>query len=106
MLPLPVTFTLDYSDDNATMWNWSFGDSGEWYNTTTKTNPTHIYSSGGIYTVKEVSQNQYEGYSITSKTNYIIVGSPVTSTWISNYSAHCVPLTVQFTDLSLSLIHI
>ncbi len=41
-----VTFT-DTSTGSPTSWSWSFGDGG----TSTAQNPTHVYTSGGTFTV-------------------------------------------------------
>jgi PKD repeat protein len=43
--PLEVTF--ENFSTNATSYSWDFGDS----NTSTETNPTHVYADGGTYTV-------------------------------------------------------
>ncbi len=41
--------TVDFTSlaTNATIWNWNFGDG----NTSTQTNPSHTYASGGTYNV-------------------------------------------------------
>lgn len=48
LVPLSVDFT-DLSTGNITSWYWEFGDG----NTSTEQNPTNVYITPGIYTVKE-----------------------------------------------------
>ncbi len=50
-VPLPVIFTDN--SVNAFSWYWDFGDG----NTSTGSNPSHTYQSGGIYTVTLVVTN-------------------------------------------------
>ncbi|MBN4049650.1 DUF1573 domain-containing protein [Bacteroidales bacterium AH-315-N07] len=60
-----ITFT-DLSINNPTSWLWDFGDG----NVNAAKNPTHTYSSKGIYTVTLTVTNS-EGSDILIKTNYI-----------------------------------
>jgi PKD repeat protein len=48
LVPLSVDFT-DLSTGNITSWYWDFGEG----NTSTEQNPTNVYITPGIYTVKE-----------------------------------------------------
>jgi PKD repeat protein len=64
-VPLVVQFT-DSSLDNILGWNWTFGDG---YNST-QSNPLHIYTALGSYTVILEVVNA-SGYNTTTKTNYI-----------------------------------
>jgi len=64
---LEVQFT-DQSQYYPTSWNWDFGD-GE---TSIAQNPTHTYSTAGVYTVSLTATN-VEGSSIETKTGYITV---------------------------------
>ena len=48
-----VTSFTDLSTNSPTTWNWNFGDAG----TSTNQNPTHIYSSPGVYTVTLIVYN-------------------------------------------------
>ena len=65
--PLSVQFT-DLSVNNATAWNWDFGDGTN----STQRNPTHIYFAAGNYSVAITATNA-AGSNKTTKTNYIQV---------------------------------
>ena len=64
---ITVNFT-DNSQYYPTSWSWDFGD-GE---TSIAQNPTHTYSTAGVYTVSLTATN-VEGSSIETKTGYITV---------------------------------
>jgi PKD repeat protein len=99
-LPLSVTFTATTANDNATYWNWQFGDG--WVNGTTQ-NPTHIYNTAGTYTVIEVAGNPYNE-TISTRTNYITVHNAIpTVDFTANTTSGYVPLAIQFTDLSTGI---
>lgn len=63
----PVQFQ-DMSTSAPQEWDWDFGDSGS----STEINPTHLYTSPGIYTVT-LTTNNYYGNSMETKTAYIEV---------------------------------
>ena len=99
-VPLTVQFT-DLSQ-NATEWNWNFGDG----TSSTAQNTTHIYSAAGNYTVNLIAGNQN---GTNSKTTVITVlqeqggnGSPVmpVADFSANVTSGYAPLSVLFTDLS------
>jgi len=72
--PLAVKFT-DQSIGDPTSWNWSFGDGG----TSTEQNPSHLYSSAGVYTVTLNVSNAYGSNSMT-KSDYITANAgPIVS---------------------------
>lgn len=99
--PLTVGFT-DSSFGNITDYYWDFGDSS----TSTSENPTHTYTSGGIYTVKHsVSDGVTTDWE--NKTNYITVvgsggggggGGNVTADFYANTTSTGVGNQVQFFD--------
>lgn len=64
-----IQFT-DESTGEPTEWSWDFGDG----NTSTVQNPSHTYSSEGVYTVELTAENEY-GSDTETKTNYIEVSS-------------------------------
>ncbi|MBN1338155.1 MAG: PKD domain-containing protein [Bacteroidales bacterium] len=68
-VPLTVYFT-DQSTNNATSWQWNFGDG----DTSTQQNPAHTYQNAGSYTVQLTVANTY-GSDTKIKTNYITVTS-------------------------------
>jgi len=95
--PLTVTFN-DKSTGSSTSWSWDFGDGV----ILTKKNPTHTYSTAGIYTVKETVRND-AGEDTETKTDYIIVTAPVdvnADFSVSTTSGEA-PLTVTFKDKSI-----
>ena len=98
--PLNVAFT-DRSTGTPTSWNWSFGD-GTY---STVKSPAHRYSKAGNYTVKLTVKNATGSTNAVTKTNYIRVKAPATSTlpvvsfWASRTSG-LAPLTITFTDAS------
>jgi len=77
--PLAVAFTDESDVVSGTLWNWSFGD-GTWDNGTVSSGPVHTYASGGIYTVALTVTNA-SGRERMTRTGYIIVGPPPTTTF-------------------------
>jgi PKD repeat protein len=73
--PLAVQFNWTRVEENATMWNWSFGDGSAWFNTTdvSQVNATHIYTTSGTYTVTQIVANPY---STSTATGSIQTSSP------------------------------
>ena len=69
--PLTVNFT-DHSTNNPTSWSWNFGD-GQY---ATGSNPSHTYSSSGIFTVSLTASNSLGTDSVT-KVAYITVADVV-----------------------------
>ena len=102
VFPLTVQFNRTVPNDNATMWNWSFGDN-IWYNTTlvSSSNATHTYSSGGTYTVNETAANTYYT-NITSLSNYITVYNTTISGFTGTPASGVFPLAVQFNLTSMN----
>lgn len=94
-----VTFT-DLSTESPTSWSWTFGDSG----TSTSQNPSHVYSTAGVYTVTLTATNAY-GVDAEVKTNYITVTVPVV-TPVADFTVDDTTIyegqTVYFTDQTLN----
>ncbi len=87
-VPLSVQFT-DLSE-NATEWNWNFGDGSS----SIEQNPIHVYSTAGNYTVT-LTVNNSAGSDVVTRQVYIIASKHEdTIIW------GIVPLSLQFTDLS------
>lgn len=63
-----LTLFWDLSVNDPTSWYWDFGDNA----TSTDQNPTHVYTSTGLYTVKLKATNAY-GFDWENKTNYVNV---------------------------------
>ena len=86
-----VTFTNTSVD--ATAYNWTFGDGA----TSTETNPTHTYASDGTYIVELIATNDCGSDTITQE---VVLSSLPQAGISSDVNTGCVPLTVNFLDLS------
>jgi PKD repeat protein len=94
--PLSVVFTSTSTGDAPITYNWSFGD-GLY---SELNNPTHIYTSNGLFTVNLTTSNSY-GYDIESKIDYVNVTYPYSIVnFTSNVTFGYKPFTVQFNDTS------
>jgi len=95
--PLFVNFT-DQSTNAPSSWSWTFGDGG----TSTDQNPSHDYTTPGVYTVVLTATNS-AGSDDETKNDYITVTTAVV-TPVAEFSATplsgTAPLFVNFTDLS------
>lgn len=96
--PLTVNFS-DLSSNNPTSWLWNFGDN----TTSTLQNPSKTYQNAGNYTVKLTASNT-GGSNIATKTNFITVNAPQTSSIKANFTANITTIKkgnyVFFTDNS------
>jgi len=98
----PSTLTVDFTDlstEFPTSWSWDFG-AGE--GTSTDQNPSHDYTTPGIYTVTLTSTNGIGDSTPEVKTAYAEVLTPTTP--VASFTAtpvtNIAPLTVNFTDTS------
>jgi len=89
--------TVEFTDQSsyAVSWWWDFGDG----TSSTEQNPTHVYSTGGIYTVTLKVYNMC-GRDIISKEIEIIDGVDPIADFTSYVREGCEETTVNFTDLS------
>ncbi|OQP64677.1 hypothetical protein A3860_18115 [Niastella vici] len=94
--PLSVTFR-DQTTGNPKFWNWDFGNG----TLSTAQSPSVLYSQPGTYTVTLVVRNA-DGTNGITKTNYITVFPSPTANFSANITTGCVPVNIQFTDLSTS----
>ena len=92
LVPLSVQFT-DTSTDQPIGWLWNFGDGTQ---NSTLQNPTHLFTTSGVYTVRLDATNSLGS---CWKTTDITV-SPLTASFNANQTAGLEPLAVQFTDTS------
>jgi uncharacterized repeat protein (TIGR03803 family) len=100
--PLEVNFTsanVDSGDTAINNWNWSFGDGS----TSALQNPSHNYTSGGVFSAALISFNAL-GAPLAGAVTSITVAPPLpagtvgfTATPTSGY----VPLTVSFNSASV-----
>jgi parallel beta-helix repeat protein len=94
--PLTVNFT-DLSTGDITSWSWNFGDGG----TSTQPNPTHKYTTAGIFTVS-LTVDGPAGSDGEVKLNYITVydAAMPEANFAGDPTTGVAPLAVSFTDLS------
>lgn len=95
--PSIVNFT-DLSLGNPTSWVWDFGDG----NQSTLQNPSHLYTVGGIYTIK-LQISTINDYDTMIKEDYVIINfdKPIASFTAIPLNGNN-PLAVTFTDTSLN----
>jgi PKD repeat protein len=92
--------TIGFTDGSScepTAWLWNFGDGA----ISVERNPSHTYSAAGAFTVSLTATNSC-GTSTVTKTSYITVRALSIPDFSASVTAGCVPLTVQFTDLSIN----
>ena len=97
--PLTVQFTDLSLQGTApiTSWLWSFGDAG----TSTAENPSHDYLLPGTYAVS-LTVTTADGTDSETKEGYITVCAGPVADFLASTTTGLAPLTVEFTDLSLS----
>jgi PKD repeat protein len=91
--PLAVTFTN--SSSGATNYAWAFGDG----NTSTDANPTNTYSGDGTYSVTLTAKGA-GGTNTLTRTNYVVVFTPVVAGFSGGPTSGVAPLMVTFTNSS------
>ena len=96
-VPMSVNFT-DLSLNSPTGWLWNFGDG----NTSTDQNPTHSYSSAGIYNVS-LNVTNVGGSNVSTQLSYITAYTVPAADFNANVTEGAAPLTVNFTDLSTNM---
>lgn len=92
--PLVVQFK-DQSTGDPKFWNWDFGN-GQLSNIQS---PVVVFTLPGVYSVTLVVKNANGTHGVT-KTNYIRVNASPTADFTSNIQTGCVPVNVQFSDMS------
>ncbi len=90
-----VTFTNLSSGDFATC-NWNFGNG---QSSTECTPPTQNYPTPGKFTVS-LTVNGNGGSDTETKTDYVVVYTPVNADFSANHLTGIAPLTVSFSNLS------
>lgn len=84
---------------SSTLFQWNFGD-GQTLTTTTPTNPTHVYTSPGTYTVTLTTTNSC---SVNTITRTVCIESPPAPSFTLSPSSACIPFTTQITNTSSTL---
>ncbi|MCK9613534.1 MAG: PKD domain-containing protein [Bacteroidales bacterium] len=92
-LPATVAFTNTSTPPGYTSL-WSFGDGG----TSTQQHPSHNYTAAGTYNIRLIVSNN--GCSDTVFHPVVISANPFNANFTSDITSGCIPLTVNFTDLS------
>ncbi len=93
--PQIVNFT-DLSAGNPTEWRWDLGNG----TTSFLQNPSATYFNGGQYTIKLVIKDAGGNSDSITKTQYIAIFPIPVVNFSATPASGCVPLTVQFTDMS------
>ncbi len=97
--PLTVNFT-DLSVNPVTSWSWTFGDG----NASIAQNPSHTYTTPGIYTVSLTATGP-GGSDAETKFDYIVVSDPApVAAFFGTPLTGASPLTVAFTDQSTNTV--
>ncbi len=91
----PCTVSFTNESTNADSYSWDFGDG----HTSTETNPTHTYQSGGTFTVTLTATNQYGSNSITKNVNIQSPEGP-TANFTFSGAGGMAPCTVTFHNTS------
>gem|GEM_PF-400953 len=100
-VPLSVPFfdqSIPYASTSIVSWLWDFGDS----TSSTQQNPTHIYTTEGLYTVS-LTVTDSDGCSYTHTKPFFIQPSKPNAEFIADVNSGCIPLTVNFLDLSTAV---
>lgn len=93
--PQIVNFT-DLSTGNPVEWRWDLGNG----TTSFLRHPSATYFTGGQFTVKLVVKDASGNSDSITKTQYINIFAIPVVNFSATPTSGCVPLTVQFTDLS------
>ncbi|MBK7970564.1 MAG: PKD domain-containing protein [Bacteroidetes bacterium] len=96
--PYAVTFTN--TSQHATTYSWNFGDGS----TGTNANPSHTYAVAGDYTVTLIATGAGGCKDTLILTPQIHVKATPSAAFTSNVTAGCMPLTVNFSDMSTGLV--
>lgn len=94
----PVQFVNQSTNGGSpiTNWAWDFGDG----NNSTQTNPSHVYSNPGTYTVTLVVTASNGQADAEVKTNYITVNPSPTAAFTTSTNGCTLPVGVTFTNAS------
>ena len=93
-----VSFTdLSVPDTTIQSWAWDFGDG----NGSNQQNPTHIYSTSGIYDVTLTITNIFGCSHTITKSGFVDVLPGPTPQFVPSLPAGCTPFEVDFQDQSV-----
>ncbi|MEM6766366.1 MAG: PKD domain-containing protein, partial [Bacteroidota bacterium] len=93
--------TVDFTDNSigAVSWQWDFGDG----NTANTQNPSNTYLVGGNYTVSLTVANTDGCRATETKNDFVRITRPQADFIAGPRQEGCVPLTVNFTDISTAI---
>lgn len=95
-VPLTTAFT-DRSTGSVDSWDWSFGDGAS----SAAQNPTHTYTTAGIYSVA-MTASGIHGFDTAARLDYITAAAPSHADFTASPTTTCAPLQeVVFTDQSV-----
>lgn len=94
----PMTYQFTDLSSSATAYHWDFDSSNPGVQTDTVQNPSHTYTSPGVYTVQLIVENNF-GCPDTA-TNTIVVPPYPTASFSFDPAFGCIPLEVTFTNTS------
>ena len=98
--PLSVQFSdSSFAANGITSWFWDFGDG----NSSSLSNPNHIYASGGVFSVSLEVQSSIGCVVQKNLTNLIKTTQAANTSFSASTLNVCGNDTVQFTDLSTSI---
>ncbi|MFT4525824.1 MAG: PKD repeat protein [Bacteroidia bacterium] len=100
-LPFDVSFTNTSTGSGALTYHWQFGDG----QTSSLENPTHTYTSAGIYDVSLTVENDI-GCQTQLVQDDLINLTATTADFLPDVFGFCQPLEVNFSDLSSSATNI
>jgi PKD repeat protein len=83
-------------DGSVSQWQWSLGDGS----TSTLRHPTHVYRTGGTYTVRLAVRDNKGASGTTSKSLSVSAPPPPDQPPVANFTWSCTGLTCSFTDAS------
>ena len=82
--PAPSSVSFSNNSTNATSYSWDFGDNGS----STETNPQHLFTSAGVYTVKLIAVGDGGSNTISKTVN---IGAALTKVKITKITVVGIP---------------
>lgn len=95
---LPLTVQFNNSSSNANAYTWNFGDGSA---TSSVTNPSHVYTSSGSYSVIITASNAAGCTSSQTQTNMIQTSASPTAVFSASSASVCLADTLYFVDASI-----
>ncbi len=93
----PWLVNFNDASQGSSSWLWDFGDG----NTANIANPSHLYSQAGFYTVSLITIGANGCRDTLTRPNYVQIVPPIAE-FVADTVEGCIPLDVDFQDLSTS----